>query len=269
MTDVAIDVTQVNKAVWAAGEWDKVSDRIVEVGPKLLDKLAIGPDSMLLDVGAGSGGTIAIPAALRGATVIASDLVAEHFEDGRRRAADAGVQIEWVEADAESLPFADGSFDFVTSTFGHMFAGHHRLAAAELARVCRPGGVVATCTWTPEGFIGAMFQTIGSHLPPPEGTESPILWGTEQHVREMFEPQGLELTFERDSIDFDDGSVERYVQFHEEKFGPLVMAKARLGDDWPKLRSALIDVFGEWNQADHGRFHVEPEFLVTLGRKQR
>lgn len=268
MSDVVLEVTQINKAVWSAGEWDAVSERIAAAGPKLLDKLDIQSGSELLDVGAGSGGTIAIPAALRGAKVVASDFVAEHFNDGRRRAANAGVEIEWVEANVEKLPFADESFDFVTSTFGHMFAPNHSLAAAELARVCRPGGVVATCCWTPEGFVGAMFRTIASHIPPPEGIQSPILWGTEQHAREMLEPHGLELTFERDSIDFDDGSIDQFVQFHEDKFGPLVTAKARLGDQWPQLRSALIDVFGEWNKADHGKFHVEPEYLVTLGRKQ-
>src|SRR4051794_36472203 len=146
MADVAADLRQRNKTVWAAGEWDDVSRLIAEVGPRVLDLVGIEPGMDVLDVGTGSGGTVAIPAALRGARVVGSDFVGEHFEAARRRAADAGVEVEWVEADAEALPFEDASFDRVLSTFGHMFAPRHGRAAAELARVCRPGGIVGTAT---------------------------------------------------------------------------------------------------------------------------
>src|SRR4051794_31995928 len=164
----------------------------------------------VLDVGTGSGGTLAIPAAQRGARVVGSDLVPEHFEVGRQRASDAGVEIEWVEADAEALPFDDDRFDRVLSTFGHMFAPRHARSAAELARVCAPGGVIGTATWRPVGFAGALFQTLGKHMPPPpDFAQPPPLWGQEDHVREMFAPHGVELEFHHDSVDFThDGSVE-------------------------------------------------------------
>jgi SAM-dependent methyltransferase len=185
------EIKQRSRTTWAAGDWDEASKLIAAVGPRLLDSVGIDAGMDVLDVGTGSGGTIAIPAALRGARVVGSDLVPEHFDHARRRAKEAGVDVEWVEADAEALPFEDESFDRVLSTFGHMFAPRHATAAAELARVCRAGGAVATTTWTPEGLTGSFFETIGSYMPPPPDlVEPPILWGSEQHVREVLESQG-------------------------------------------------------------------------------
>ncbi len=165
MADPVADFKQGARASWAAGDWDAVSRVVAPVGPRLIERVGVEEGMDLLDVGTGSGGTVAIPAAQRGARVTGSDLTPELFEDARRRAGEAGVEVEWVEADAEDLPFEDASFDRVLSTFGHMFAPRHERAGAELARVCRPGGVVGTITWTPEGFSGAMFQTIGGYVP--------------------------------------------------------------------------------------------------------
>ena len=268
MVDLA-EIKQRNRATWAAGDWDEASNLIADVGPRLLDRVGIEAGMDVLDVGTGSGGTVAIPAALRGARVVGSDLTPEHFDHARRRAKEAGVEVEWVEADAEALPFEDESFDRVLSTFGHMFAPRHALAAAELARVCRPGSVVATTTWTPEGLTGSFFETIGSYMPPPPDiVEPPILWGSEQHVREMLEPHGLELEFDRETVTFQKPGVDQLVTFYEEKFGPMVMAKAALGERWPELRSDLVSLFESANEAGDGSVRVAAEYLVTVGRKR-
>jgi SAM-dependent methyltransferase len=259
---------QGSRAVWASGRWDEISNLYLGVGPRLLDRVAVEEGMDVLDVGTGSGGTLAIPAAQRGAKVVGSDLTPELFADARRRAAEAGVQVEWVEADAEALPFEDGSFDRVLSTFGHMFAPRHAVAASELARVCRPGGVVGTTTWTPESMIGAMFMTIRGYLPkPPDGVESPILWGSEDHVREMFEPHGLALELERKTTPVQYSDLDGFVALYEQNLGPIVTAKAALGERWPALREELVATFGRWNAAEDGSFSAEAEYLVTVGSK--
>jgi SAM-dependent methyltransferase len=269
MTDVAADLRQRNKTVWAAGEWDDVSELIAEVGPRLLDAVGIEPGMDVLDVGTGSGGTVAIPAALRGAQVVGSDFVPDHFEVGRRRAAEAGVEVEWVEADAEALPFEDGSFDRVLSTFGHMFAPRHNRSGAELARVCRPGGTVGTTTWRPTGFAGAMFGILGSSLPPPpDFAQPPPLWGDEDHVREMLEPHGLAPEFRHETVDFvHKGSVDDFMRFYEDKFGPVVMAKAALADGWPPVRAELVGALAQHNADGEGEVRVPSDYLLTIARK--
>jgi ubiquinone/menaquinone biosynthesis C-methylase UbiE len=268
MTDHLTELRERNRAVWEAGEWDEVAELVSQVGPRLLDRVGIDDGMDVLDVGTGSGGSVSIPAALRGARVVGSDFTSQHFEHARRRAAEAGVEVEWVEADAESLPFDDESFDRVLSTFGHMFAPRHALAGAEMARVCRPGGVVATCTWSQQGWAGEMFKTVGGHMPaPPDFAQPPSLWGDEAHVREMFEPHGLEIEFDRETVVFEDASVEALMDFYEQKFGPMVTAKMALGDGWPELRADLIGLFDRFNIADDGSARVEAEYLVTVGRK--
>jgi SAM-dependent methyltransferase len=268
MTTSADDFKQRTRAIWASGHWDEIATLIEEVGPRLIDHVGLEEGMEVLDVGTGSGGTVAIPAAQRGATVTGLDLTPELFDDARRRAAEAGVQVDWIEGDAEALPLQDASFDRVFSTFGHMFAPRHAEAGAELARVCRPGGMIGTTTWTPEGVIGAMFKTVGSHMPPPpDFAQPPILWGTEEHAREMLEPHGVELEFERQTVAFQYPDGESYVDFYADKFGPVVTAKKVLGDDWPVLRKELLDLYDEWNQADDGSMHLEAEYLLTVGRK--
>lgn len=256
------------RAVWSAGNWDEVAPFIEKVGAPLLDALGLEPGMRLLDVGAGSGGNVAIPAALRGASVVASDLVADHFEAGRRRAAAAGVELEWVEADALDLPFADGSFDRVTSTFGHMFAPDHELAASELARVCRPGGAIGLACWTPEGLIGDMFRTQGAYMPPPPpGFRPPLLWGSEEHVRGLLEPLGLEVSCERRVNVFEHDDVEAYGAHMDANFGPLVTARSVLGDRWADLKAELDTLFAAANTGRDGRMHLEGEYLQTVARK--
>ena len=263
-------VIQGVRAAWAAGHWDEMADMIDQVGPKLIERVGVEPGMDVLDVGTGSGGNIAIPAALRGARAVGSDLVSDHFEDGRQRAAEAGVEIEWVQANAEELPFEDASFDRVFSTFGHMFAPRHELAAAELARVVRPGGIVATTTWALDSPISEMFRTMAQFAPgpPPADIQPPPLWGDEQHVRELLEPHGLEVEFERDVNVFRyDGTEDEYFEYSQDRLPPLAMAKAGLADRWDEVRETLIALFDKQNQGANPPVEIPSEYLITIARK--
>ena len=265
---VAAEIKARQRKTWASGNWDEFSNTIRGVGDNLLDHAGLEEGMEVLDVGTGTGGTLAIPAALRGGKVIGSDLTPEHFDDARRRAEEAGVEIEWVEADAEDLPFDDASFDRVFSTFGHMFAPRHAIAAAEIARVCRPGGMVAFTTWPADSRVAEMFGTVAKHMPaPPPGFQPPILWGVEDNVREYLRPVGLEPEFSRGRAVIEMGSSEDAVQRWEDNFGPVVVAKAALGDDWPALRSDLGDLFERSNEADDGTFRVTFEYMITVAPK--
>ena len=173
--------------MWASGDYPSMVETfLLPLGPRLVDACGIGPGMRVLDVAAGTGNA-SLPAAQRGARVTASDLTPELLEAGRRRAEAEGLELEWVEADAEHLPFEDASFDVVMSSIGAMFAPHHQDVADELVRVCRPGGTIGLLSWTPEGMIGALFRTMGPFAPPPPpGAQPPPLWGSEEHVRELF-----------------------------------------------------------------------------------
>src|SRR3954452_1078091 len=184
------------REVWSAGDWPSLSKLVVAPGEATAAAANVGPGDKALDVGAGDG-NVAIPLAQAGAQVTALDPTPELFESGRARAAEAGVEIEWVEGDAMDLRYEDGSFDVVTSNFGAMFAPDHKRAAAELTRV---GKRVVMTTWDFEGMNGQLFAALAPFMmPPPEGAQPPPLWGVEEHVRECFAPTGREITIERDS----------------------------------------------------------------------
>ena len=175
-----------HRAMWASGNYPTMVDTfLLPLGPRLVEACGIGSGMRVLDVAAGTGNA-SIPAAERGASVTASDLTPELFEAGRRRAETAGVELEWVEADAENLPFEDESYDVVMSSIGAMFAPRHQAVADELIRVCRRGGTIGLLSWTPEGMLGALFRTMGPFAaPPPPGAQPPPLWGSEDHLREL------------------------------------------------------------------------------------
>ncbi len=268
MPDAVADFKQRARTTWAGGDWDTVSNTIGAMGPVLLDRVGIEPGMDVLDVGTGSGGTVSIPAALRGANVTGSDLTPELFDAARRRAQDAGVQVEWVEADAESLPFEDESFDRVLSTFGHMFAPRHEKAAAELARVLRPGGVIGTCTWATHGATAEMFKIVGSFMPPPpDFAQSPLMWGDEGHIRELLEPHGLEVEVSPEKVRIEYETVEGYIAMFENDFGPLVMARQVLGEDrWDELHEAYAQMVARENKATDGSLRIEPDYVLTVAR---
>jgi SAM-dependent methyltransferase len=174
-----------HRAIWASGDYPSMVETfLLPLGPRLVEACGIGPGMDVLDVAAGTGNA-SIPAARAGAAVTASDLTPELLDAGRRRAAPAGLALEWVEADAERLPFADESFDVVLSSIGAMFAPDHQDVADELVRVCRPGGTIGLLSWTPEGMIGALFRTMAAFAPPPPGAQPPPLWGSEEHLDEL------------------------------------------------------------------------------------
>jgi SAM-dependent methyltransferase len=263
--DVAEEFRRRARATWSAGDWDGFSQLVEPVGKLVLDRIGVEPGMDLLDVGTGSGGNVAIPAALRGATVVGCDVTPELFEHARSRAAAAGVEVEWVEADAQDLPFGEASFDRVTSTFGAMFAPDHFRAAAELVRVCRPGGWIAMTTWVNDGFAGELFKLTGSFMPPPPpGVQPPPLWGVEEHVRETFAAVDVSATIERETVDFDFPSNEDAVQRYAEDFGPFVIARGALEPQgrWVEFLQAFADLISRFNLASDGTAKIRSDYLM-------
>jgi SAM-dependent methyltransferase len=268
---MSIDVSgikQGQRTMWAAGDYPDIAKHIVSVSGELVELVGAGPGTKLLDVATGSG-NLAILAAEAGAVVTGLDLTPELLEVARARAAQAGVEIDFVEGDAEALPFADGSFDRVTSCFGVMFAPLHEQAAAELVRVASRGARIGVAAWTPEGLNGRMFRTVGSYMPaPPPELEPPVMWGSEEHVRGLFEGTGAELSFQRRTVTFTADSVEAWIDYNERVLGPSIMAKAALEPQgrYGELRAELVGLYSEANQATDGSLLVEAEYLLSLAR---
>jgi ubiquinone/menaquinone biosynthesis C-methylase UbiE len=266
----AAELKQVHRATWAAGDYPAVAEHIERVPPThLLSKIGISPEHGVLDVATGSG-NVALRAAATGAEVTGLDLVPELLAVAEQRAAEAGVEIEFVAGDAEALPFADVSFDRVLSVFGVQFAPRHRLAAEELVRVCHPGGAIGLVCWTPEGLIGQMFAILSRYLPaPPPFASAPPLWGSEEHVTELFADSGLELEFERATNPFVFPSVDEYMTFFEERYGPSLKTKEKLTAEgtWEQCRGELRELYESLNRASDGSVHLESEYLLTIARK--
>jgi len=268
---MSIDVNAVKegqKRMWSAGDYPDLARTIVGAAEALVERVGARPGENLLDVATGTG-NVAIPAALAGASVIGLDLTPELLEVARRRAGEAGVDIHFIEGDAEELPFADHSFDPVTSCFGVIFAPRHQHAANELARVAAAGATVAFTGWTPEGLNGQMFKTIGAHMPPPPpDAESPLLWGVEEHVRSLFSRSGAELSFERCTVTLSHDSPESWVAYNERVLGPTIMTKAALEPQgrWEQCRNDLVDLYRKHNRAADGSFSAPAEYLLSVAR---
>ncbi|OBB15997.1 hypothetical protein A5761_13490 [Mycolicibacterium setense] len=222
-----------HRALWALGDYAAIAANIVRpLGPVLVEASGIGPGDRVLDVAAGTGNA-AIPAAATGAQVTASDLCPELLEQGRRLSAEAGVTIDWAEANAEALPYGDDSFDTVLSCIGVMFAPHHQRAADELLRVTRPGGRIGLIAWTPEGFIGQLFATMKPYVPaPPPGVSPPPRWGDEEYLRTLLGDRVGELTCERRELAVDayaDGAAFR--DHFKANYGPTISAYRAIAAD--------------------------------------
>jgi ubiquinone/menaquinone biosynthesis C-methylase UbiE len=268
---MSIDVSgfkEGQKAMWTAGDYGEVAQRIVPVGEYVAELAGAAAGVELLDVATGTG-NVSVPAAKAGAEVTGLDLTPKLLQEQRARAAAAGVEVELVEGDAEELPFADSSFDRVTSCFGVMFAPRQAVAAAELVRVARPGGKIVVAAWTPNGMVGRMFRASAPYMPPPpEGFVPPVMWGEQEHVRGLFENSGVELEFDVRTITFEGDSVEAWVEKDERILGPSVMAKAALEQQgrYEELRRDVVNLYGEFNEADDGSFRAPAEYLITVAR---
>lgn len=245
--------------MWGSGNYAAVADRITDAGEAVVKRAGLEPGMDLLDVACGTGNAT-IPAAREGARVTGLDFSPDLLAIARERAADAMVEVDWIEGDAQELPFEDASFDRVISTFGHMFAPDHRRTGKEMLRVCRPGGVIATACWTPEGSLGRMFRTIAALIPPPPGGTPPVLWGTEDHTRELLG----DGEFERREIDWEDESVESYASFMLESFGPLLNAREALGEREAELDEAFRQFLASENLRDDGTLHFRGEYLLAV-----
>ena len=248
--------------MWGSGNYAAVAERISEVGELVVERAGAEPGMELLDVACGAGNAT-IPAAREGARVTGLDFSPELLAIARERAADAMVEVDWVEGDAQELPFDDARFDRVISTFGHMFAPDHQRTAAEMRRVCRPGGAIAVACWTPEGSIGRMFRTLAELLPPPPGGEPPILWGTEAHIRELLG----DGDFERHEVEWEDDSVESYARFMLESFGPLLNAREQLGEREAELDEAFRAFLARENLNDDDTLRFTGEYLLAVMRR--
>ncbi len=261
------------RAMWALGDYHRFAKATVwEVGPVLVEACGIGPGQRVLDVAAGTG-NVAIRAAEAGAEVVASDLTPENFAAGRKEARERGVELEWVEADAEALPFDDGEFDVVTSSMGAMFAPDHRKVADELLRVCRPGGTIGMINFTPEGTAADFFEAFARYAPPPPPDAlPPLLWGSEEHVRELFEGRvdSLELT-RREYVERA-ASPREYVELFDETFGPVIAMRAFLAGQ-PERAAALdresLEFAERMNRgAPGGPAEYPYEYLLVVARKR-
>ena len=254
------------RAVWEAGEYGVLSDYISEVGELVVERAGIGPGMDVLDVACGTGNA-ARPAARAGARVTGLDLAPKLLGEGRAKAEAVGLEIQFVEGDAEQLPFEDGSFDRLLSTFGHMFGPRHQRVADEMVRVCRGGGAIVTATWLPEGTVGDTFRTSAEYMPPPpEYASPPILWGDEDYVREMFGKAAKEFEFERHVNWIEADSLDQWANFFLDRFGPMVTARAMLGDQFAELREKLVAIWREANTADDGRVRFPQEYLLSIVR---
>jgi SAM-dependent methyltransferase len=270
MATIDIDrLKAVHRRTWATGDYAAVSDAITDqVAPLVLERGSVHAGQAVLDVATGTG-NVALLAAQAGAVVTGIDLTPELLHTARRRAGTLEVTVDWAEGDAEQLPYDDASFDRVFSAFGVQFAPRHEQVAAELARVCRPGGLLVLANWTPEGQVGDLFRIMGRFLPPPPAFASPpALWGSEQHVRGLLGEQ-FELTFERAAAALQFDSAEAYVAFMETSYGPTITARERLTDEgrWDACRRELVAMMEARNESADGALRVAAEYLLVAGRR--
>jgi len=256
------------KATWMAGDYTTFSTYMEPGAIDLLTRWKVAPGERLLDVACGAG-QLAIPAARRGIEATGVDIATNLVESARGRAATEMLDAVFDEGDAESLPYEDASFDTVASLFGAMFAPQPDRAAAELMRVCRPGGRILMGNWTPQSFVGDMFRTIARHLPPPAGVPSPLLWGDEEVVRERFAgASGIRTHKRLYSQWVYPFPAEQVVDFFIAYFGPLAGGRERLtADEQEALREDLVEVFRHYNRGTNGTTMLEGQFLSVEVRR--
>ncbi|HEX9176050.1 MAG TPA: methyltransferase domain-containing protein [Mycobacterium sp.] len=259
-----------HRAMWASGDYPAVvTDLVAPLGPILIEATGIGPGDRVLDVAAGTG-SVAIPAAQTGATVVASDLTPELLTRGQAIAAERGVALEWREANAEDLPFGDNEFDAVVSSIGVMFAPHHQLAADELVRVLQPGGRIGVISWTPEGFIGQMFATMKPYVPaPPPGVQPPPLWGSEDRVRALLGERVEEFSTHRGTLTVDHFATgAAFRDYFKANYGPTITAYRSISDDAERVAALDAELAELGDRHLAGSTTMEWEHLLVTARKR-
>ncbi len=252
------------QAAWASGDYAVVGTTLQAVGESLADACDLRCDERVLDVAAGNGNA-SLAAARSGGQVTSTDYVEALLERGAERAKAERLSIAFQVADAEALPFPDASFDVVLSTFGIMFTPNHALAAAEAARVCRPGGRIGLASWTPDGFIGRLFKLLGRHLPPPAGAPSPAAWGTEAHLRTLFADTAADFAIAKKTFAFRYRSPAHFVDVFRQWYGPVHKAFAALAPDAAAaLEADLVDLLERGNRAGPSSLIVDSEYLEAV-----
>lgn len=256
------------QGAWSSGDYATVGTTLQIVGETLCEALDLRAGQKVLDVAAGNG-NVTLAAARRWCEVVSTDYVPALLERGRERAAAERLAIEFREADAEALPFADASFDAVVSTFGVMFTADQDKAAAELVRVCKPGGKIGLANWTPDGFIGQLFKTIGKYMPPPGGVKSPALWGTGARITEFFGAQASSIQLEQRDFVFRYRSAQHWLDVFKSYYGPLLKTFGALD---PETRTALTDDLFElikrFNRSGDKTMVVPSEYLEVVVTRQ-
>jgi ubiquinone/menaquinone biosynthesis C-methylase UbiE len=252
------------QVAWSSGDYALIGTTLQIVGEELCEALDVRSGQRALDVAAGNG-NVSLAAARRWCEVVASDYVPALLERARERAAAERLAIEFREADAEALPFADGSFDVVVSTFGVMFTPDQERAAAEMLRVCRHGGKIGLANWTPEGFIGQLFKTIGKYLPPPAGARSPAQWGTPARIGELFGAHSLSVKTVQKNFVFRYRSPEHWLEVFRTYYGPVLKAFAALEPAaQTALQRDLMELIARFNRSGDGSMVVPSEYLEIV-----
>ncbi|MEB3034158.1 class I SAM-dependent methyltransferase [[Mycobacterium] nativiensis] len=269
MNAVVNDIEARHRALWALGDYAAIaSDVVAPLGPMLVRACGIRQQDRVLDVAAGTGNA-AIPAAATGAHVVASDLCPELVQRGRVQGAEQGVVLDWREANAEALPFADDEFDVVMSCIGVMFAPHHRSAAAEMIRVCRPGGRIGVISWTPEGFIGQLFATMKPYVPaPPAGVSAPPLWGSEPYVNALLGEAATDVVTQRRGLTvsaFSDGAAFR--EYFKANYGPTIAAYRGIAEVPDRVAALDADIAALADRALRNG-SMDWEYLLLTARKR-
>ena len=266
-TQMAADLKVVKsrqQVTWSSGDYAVIGTTLSITGELLCEAVDLRSGQRVLDVAAGNGNAT-LAAARRWADVTSTDYVPALLERGRARAEAERLPVTFQEADAENLPFADGSFDVVLSIFGVMFTPNQEQAARELLRVCRPGGKIGLANWTPDGFIGHVFRTIGKHVPPPAGVTSPALWGTQQRLRELFGDGISELTTNQRLFVFRYRSAEHWLEVFRTYYGPMLKAFGSLdADGQDALAADLLELCARFNRDGSGAFAAPAEYLEVI-----
>ena len=261
-------IKQRQQATWSSGDYAVVGTTLQIIGETLAEAVDIRAGERVLDVAAGNG-NVTLAAARRFANVTSTDYVPALLDKGRERAQAEGLNVRFLEADVENLPFTDASFDVVVSTLGSMFAPDHVRTAREMMRVLRSGGRIGLASWTPQGFIGRLFKTIGAHVPPPAGVKSPALWGTEAHMQELFGDQAQEIRCERRHFNFRYLSAAHFMEIFRDYYGPTHKAFNALDDAGKQaLERDIVTLLDELNVAGAASLVVPSEYLEVVITKR-